>query len=76
MEDLSTLDIQTLLIYRANAAKTGMSCMGHGKTARNDSLFGIYTEELHKRGRTEYGKDWDARLRASESGIFNGQGSS
>ena len=74
MEDLSTLDIQTLLMYRANAAKTGIYCMGHGKSAHNDSLFEIYTKELHKRGRTEYGIDWDSRHKASESGIFNGKG--
>ena len=76
MSDLSKLDIQTLLTYRANAAKTGASCGGHGKASRNDALFRAYTEELHARGWTEYGTDWDARIAAAQSGLFNGKGSS
>ena len=76
MEDLSKLDIQTLLMYRANAAKTGRACMGHGKSSRNDGLFRAYTEELNARGQTEYGTDWDSYHAAAESGIFNGKGSS
>lgn len=76
MSDLSKLDVQTLLTYRANAAKTGVACIGHGKASRNDGLFRAYTEELHARGYTEYGDGWEARHAAAQSGLFNGEGSS
>ena len=76
MYDLSKLDIQTLLTYRANAAKTGRACMGHGKASRNDALFKTYTEELNARGFTEYGSGYEAYNAAAESGLFNGKGSS
>jgi hypothetical protein len=74
MRDLSELSAQTLFMYRANSAKTGMSCLGHGKTERNDYMFKAYSKELQSRGYA-CGDDWDARVRAADSGIFNGEGS-
>jgi len=74
MRDLSELSVQTLFMYRANSAKTGMSCIGHGKTERNDYMFKAYSKELQSRGH-DCGDGWDAQVRAAESGIFNGEGS-
>lgn len=74
MRDLSELSVQTLLMYRANSAKTGLSCIGHGKSARNDYMFKQYSKELQSRGHP-CGHDWGDQVKAADSGIFNGDGS-
>lgn len=74
MRDLSELSVQTLLTYRANSAKTGLSCIGHGKSARNDHMFRVYSQELQSRG-LQCGCEWSDQVKAADSGLFNGEGS-
>ena len=71
MSDLTKNDTAELLVWLANAKKTGGGALGHNKADRNYEHVERYTEELERRGVPIPTSD-----DLYKTGVFNGTGSS